>query len=296
MNAASTAGGPVSVGRVLGVEPQPIGPLSVADVQQVMRHLLGRQASTARGDNFSDPASTTDVTPAVNSTDAHEQVSVIAGHPGAGSSTVALAVADAAAASGRVVHLLDPAAPGRSGLVAASSTELGTDPTGAWQRGRRTSVLIERRALLDGSRRTEVADLPPDGLTVLDLGSVESQTANGSPTIVVCRANVPGVRLVEERLRQLAERPLLVAAVGPHGWAREVRSTVGPVLNTLRSTGLVVSVPWDARLDVTGLTDRPLPRALVAAGAQLLSLLHTAGHLHQGASGRQRHQVDGASK
>ncbi|GHE06895.1 hypothetical protein GCM10011381_00600 [Klenkia taihuensis] len=217
----------------------------------------------------------------------------MAGHPGAGSSTVALALADAAGAAGQSVHLLDPAAPGRSGLVAAAAVELGTDPTGTWLRGRRDAVVIERRALGESPARDGDSHLVQDGLTVLDLGTAESRSASGSPTIVVCRANVPGVRLVEERLRQLAGRPLLVAAVGPQGWAREVRASVGPAVDNLRSAGLVVSVPWDARLDVTGLTDRPLPRALVAAGAQLLSLAQTVGHLHRGPFTGSR-RIDGA--
>lgn len=284
----------MTVGRVLGVEAQPVGPLSVADVQHVMRHLLGRRARPSEGD-MGEAESGVDVTPAPSRSDAARQVSVIAGHPGAGSSTVALAMADAAAVSGQSVHLLDPAPPGRSGLVAAAEVELGTDPTGTWQRGRRATVLIERRALRDSTVQVDATHEPQEGLTVLDLGSVEKSSASGAPTVVVCRANVPGVRLVEERLRQLSDRPLLVAAVGPHGWAREVRASVGPVLYTLRATGLVVSVPWDVRLDITGLTDRPLPRALVAAGAQLLSLVDSADHLH-GRPSRASRGVDGAAQ
>ena len=278
MNAGAAAGGPVTVGRVLGVEEQPVGPLSVADVQHVMRHLLGRQARTAGGDT-GEAQPGEDVTPAPDRSDAARQVSVIAGHPGAGSSTVALALADAAAASGQSVHLLDPASPGRSGLVAAAAVELGTDPTGTWRRGRRTSIVIERRAFFHGESTVVPSGVVDDELTVLDLGCTERTTARAIPTIVVCRANVPGVRLVEQRLEELAGRPLLVAAVGPHGWAREVRASVGPRLTALQDTALVVNVPWDSRLDVTGLTDRPLPRPVVAAGAQLLSSIDTARRL-----------------
>ena len=82
------------------------------------------------------------------------------------------------------------------------------------------------------------------------------------------------------RLRHNSAVP--VAAVGPHGSAREVRASIGPRLAALRDTGRLVSVPWDSRLDVTGLTDRPLPRPVVAAGAQLLSLVQTVQSLDAG--------------
>ncbi|MCO7218585.1 hypothetical protein [Klenkia sp. PcliD-1-E] len=257
----------------------------MAEVQIALRHLLGRQAgpavgppageeSSGRGDNSTGSA--------IHGGDTAAQVSVIAGHPGAGSSTVALALADAAATNGRAVHLLDPAAPGRSGLMAAAVTELGTDPSGTWRKGRRTSVVIERRALPGDGSSVVPGELQDDVLTVLDLGSTESTTASTAPTVVVCRANVPGFRLAEQRLLQLAGRPLVVAAVGPHGSAREVRASIGPRLAALRDTGRLVSVPWDSRLDVTGLTDRPLPRPVVAAGAQLLSLVQTVQSLDAG--------------
>jgi len=275
---------PVAVGHVLGVPDRPAGPLSVAEVQIALRHLLGRQAGPAAGSTAGESSGRGDKSTgsAIPEGDTAAQVSVIAGHPGAGSSTVALALADAAATDGRAVHLLDPAAPGRSGLVAAAVSELGTDPSGTWRRGRRTSVVIERRALPGDGSSIVPGELQDDVLTVLDLGSTETTTASTAPTVVVCRANVPGFRLAEQRLLQLAGRSLVVAAVGPHGSAREVRASIGPRLAALRDTGRLVSVPWDSRLDVSGLTDRPLPRPVVAAGAQLLSLVQTVQSLDAG--------------
>src|SRR4051794_18401760 len=98
-------------------------------------------------------------------------IGVLAAHAGAGASTVALVISDAAAADGRWAHLIDTAHPCRSGLVAAPSEERGTDVTGAWRRGLRTGVTIDRRA-------TDTAPggwpVPPVGdspaLTVVDLG------------------------------------------------------------------------------------------------------------------------------
>jgi hypothetical protein len=86
-------------------------------------------------------------------------VRVIAGHSGAGASTAALAIADAAAGGGRSVHLVEAAHPSRSGLVAATSAELGLDETGAWRRGTRGQpalvghVTIVRRAADRAPRR-----------------------------------------------------------------------------------------------------------------------------------------------
>src|SRR5690348_9315386 len=62
-------------------------------------------------------------------------VAVVAAHAGAGASTVALAVAEALAAGGASTRLLDCADPARSGLAAATTTELGVDEVG-WRRGR----------------------------------------------------------------------------------------------------------------------------------------------------------------
>jgi hypothetical protein len=53
-------------------------------------------------------------------------VLIVAGHAGAGASTVALAVAEGLAED-RLVQLVDYAEPVRSGLTAASTIELGTD-------------------------------------------------------------------------------------------------------------------------------------------------------------------------
>jgi len=51
----------------------------------------------------------------------------VAAHPGAGATTLALAVAEAAAVRDRDTHLIELADPWRSGLVAASDTEFGVD-------------------------------------------------------------------------------------------------------------------------------------------------------------------------
>src|SRR4051812_2315580 len=100
----------------------------------------------------------------------HPVVLVVAGHAGAGASTVALAVAEGLAED-RPVQLVDYAEPVRSGLAAASAIELGTDGAG-WRRGRRGRLDVFRFA-----EHPADGDLPPlpepddaDGLVVVDAG------------------------------------------------------------------------------------------------------------------------------
>lgn len=210
-------------------------------------------------------------------------IGVVAAHAGAGASTVALVISDAAVADGQRVHLVDTAHPFRSGLVAAASEELGTDVTGAWRRGLRAGVTIDRRATDTASGDWPVSpvfDSPP--LTVIDLVSADPQNlthlARRSRAVVVCRPTVPGVRLTEHLLEQLGGRPVVVAAVGPRRWSGEVTGSLGPRLLALRAAGRVVPVPMDRRLQVTGPTSSPLPKPLRRVGRTLLELLDDGPH------------------
>ena len=210
-------------------------------------------------------------------------VTIMAAHAGAGASTVALAVSVAASETGRHAHLLESAHPCRSGLAAAACVELGTDTTGAWRRGSRDLITIDRRAH-DATPGDWPA--PPPGhddntLTVVDLslvagGNLERLARDASRIVVVCRPTVPGVRMVEHRLAQLAQQVVLVAAVGPGRWAGEVTASVGPRLRQLRTNGLVVQVPVDRHLEITGLSQLALPKSVLAAGRALLELLDDA--------------------
>ena len=213
---------------------------------------------------------------------AADWITVVAAHAGAGASTVALAISDAAAATDRRVHLVEAAPPRRSGLIAAASAELGTDAAGAWRRGSRDRVTIDRR----------VADEEPGGwpvlpsseepaVTVLDLGlpapeNLVRLAADRTRTVVVCRPTVPGMRLAEHVLSQLAEQPVVVAVVGPARWSQAVKADCGPRLRELRSRGRVVRVPVDRRLQTAGLTGDRLPKTVVDAGRSLAALLMPA--------------------
>ena len=211
-------------------------------------------------------------------------VLVVAGHAGAGASTVALAVAEGLAERQRV-QLLDYAEPVQSGLAAASTIELGTDGAG-WRRGRRGRLDVFRLAL-----RPDDGELPPppetddaDQLLVVDAGWSLTHAWLGAPSplsrnaevVVVTRVTVPAVRQTEHVLAAVDGEPV-VAAVGPARWPRAVQASCGPRLGDLRSRGRVVRVPVDRRLETAGLTGDRLPKPLAAAGRSMAALLIAAG-------------------
>jgi hypothetical protein len=195
---------------------------------------------------------------------------------------VALAISDAAAATDRRVHLVEIAHPRRSGLIAAASAELGTDAAGAWRRGSRDRVTIDRRvADVESCGWPVLPSSEEPAVTVLDLGlpapeDLARLAADRTRTVVVCRPTVPGARLTEHVLSQLAEQPVVVAVVGPARWPRQVTANRGPRLRELQSRGRVIRVPFDRRLQTDGLTGDPLPKAVEAAGRSLAALLMPA--------------------
>lgn len=212
-------------------------------------------------------------------------VLVLGGHAGAGASTVALALAEALSGRWRV-QLVEYCEPLRAGLGAASCDELGVDEAG-WRRGRRGPVDVVRLA---AARELTDCFPPPrplvapvdrpvgDRLLVLDLGASASSML-GEPgwlsemvgygeVVVVTRLTVPGVRQTEHLLSAL-QVPAVLAAVGSGRWPGEVAASCGPVLRAARAAGRAVMVPIDRRLEVSGLTSDPLPKAVTAAGRAL---------------------------
>ncbi|HET9658278.1 MAG TPA: hypothetical protein VFP72_23200, partial [Kineosporiaceae bacterium] len=209
-----------------------------------------------------------------------EPVMVVAAQPGAGCSTVAMAIADAAS-DRATVHLIEVADAAGSGLAAATRAELGSDPAGLWRRGRREQVLVSRACDL-------VPDHAPDldaaaTATVVDLGHPRLPLRPGAlaglpgPAVVaVCRASIPGITRLEVLLAAV-QRPALVAVIGPARWAGPVRAVVGPGLRQAADAGAVVRIPCDRDLAMTGLTAHDLPRKVAAAGARLWQLATAAG-------------------
>lgn len=213
-------------------------------------------------------------------------VLVLAGHAGAGASVVALALAEALTAC-RSVQLVEYAEPVRSGLVAASSIELGLDDAG-WRRGSRGQLDLARLA----QRASPGSELPPptqpgsDRLRVVDPGwplttallhaDRREWPAVDQRVVVVTRLTVPAVRQSEHLLTALGPEACAqacVAAVGPNRWPRAVEASYGPILLRLWSEGRVVRIPMEARLEASGLTADPLPKSVATAGHELAALL-----------------------
>jgi hypothetical protein len=205
-------------------------------------------------------------------------VLVVAGHAGAGASTVALAMAEGLAED-RPVQLVDCSEPARSGLAAASTIELGTDGAG-WQCGRRGRLDVVRLA-----RRSADGVLPPlpeadaDATVVVDPGWSATGALLDSPKtfsdcllVVVTRVTIPGVRQTEHVLAA-GGREAAIAAVGPARWPRLVEASCGPRLRDARSKRQVVPVPLDGRLHTAGLTGDRLPKPVAAAGRALAALV-----------------------
>jgi hypothetical protein len=206
-------------------------------------------------------------------------VLAVAGHAGAGASTVSVAVAEALAEDRRV-RLIDYAEPTRSGLAAASTIELGNDGAG-WRRGRRGRLDVFRLP-----RRPADGEFPPppqtdaEGLLVVDAGWSLTEALLDSPgslvggamVVVVTRVTVPAVRQTEHVLAAVDGEPV-IAAVGPVRWPRAVLGSCGPRLRGLRSRGRVIPVPIDRRLQTAGLTGDRLPTPVAAAGRSLAALL-----------------------
>lgn len=210
-------------------------------------------------------------------------VLVVAGHAGAGASTVALAVAEGLAEA-RHVQLVDYAEPVQSGLVAASTIELGAD--GTWRRGRRGRLDVVRLTRHSADR---VLPPPPETddanlLTVVDAGwsltgallDPPGLAVGGAMVVVVTRVTVPAVRQTEQLLAAV-DGEAVVAAVGPARWPGLVEASCGPRVGELRSRGQVVPVPIDRRLQIAGLTGDRLPKPVSAAGRSLAALLVPSG-------------------
>jgi hypothetical protein len=216
-------------------------------------------------------------------------VMVVGCHGGAGASTLALAVAQAALESGRSARLLDCASPRRSGLLTAVDAELGLDGSG-WRRGRRARLPIERvcDALASATDVPAPPQQPPGGVefTVVDAGwgaadvltgdSWLAQEAGSAVVVLVARATIPALRQLEHGLATCPGDPF-VAVLGPTRWARSVHATAGRLLDTAQAAGRVVRVPLDRHLSATGITCAPLPKAVVQAGRQIVTRVLVAG-------------------
>ncbi len=231
-----------------------------------------------------------------------EMVVVVAGCAGCcGVTTTAVALATVAAAelpAGALTRVVEASSASQSGLLAASTVELGMAGDG-WVRGRRGPVLLERTTgLMTGLRDVPVPAPAQSGvaLTVLDVGwevstAVAAQTwvtplltEPSSPRVLVATATVPGMRRLETALSQIDLPPAasmstellpVLAVLGPPArrWSRQLSAAIGPLTAARREQGRLVTLPTDQHLSVLGLTPAPLPRRVLAAADQIYRLL-----------------------
>jgi Mrp family chromosome partitioning ATPase len=116
--------------------------LTVAELQQALRAARAAAIESpgrSRRLAMVEQAPIGDVPPTWTERDIY----VVGVHAGAGTSTVALALADVAANAGPV-HLVERCRAGCSGLASAADIELGDLPDGGWRRGRRGLVVVDR--------------------------------------------------------------------------------------------------------------------------------------------------------
>jgi len=200
---------------------------------------------------------------------------VFAAHNGAGASTVALALADAASSDGTAARLIARDTSEESGLTEASLEVLGVDPTGHWFRGRRGMVTIDL-AIPAAASITASDDSGRRPVTIVDAGPVAIAGTDPAPAatavVVVCRPTAPGVRRAEEVLGRVSA-PALLTVVGPRKWPAVVTASLGPTAAGLRAAGRLVAVPIDSHLAAAGLTADPLPRRVLAAARAVLDLI-----------------------
>lgn len=227
------------------------------------------------------------VTPGTAWSDGGRCVLVVGAHPGAGVSTIAVAVAEALAVrvaddAAAAVRLVDGASPDTSGLMCAADREQGLDPSG-WRVGSRRGVEILRPADVLSSP-ADVPALPGrgSGWVVVDAGwslrdllgqaTVVGSLLATARVVLVCRGTVPGVRRAELALGQLPTQPLVVV-VGSRRLPGVVWASFGPALRCTDAEGRLLVVPADRRLEVAGIDDRSLPKALTVAAARLVDQL-----------------------
>ena len=202
-----------------------------------------------------------------------------------GATTLAVAIATAAGAGSRVVECSSVTS---SGLAAASTAELGAYE-GAWCRGSRDHVLLER--VIDVLTTAEEIPHPstpdrPVTLTVLDIGWELGQVLttpgwigdfvrDAKHVVLTTTATVPGMRRLEGALDLLGNDHACAAVLGPRRkkWPKNVEHTAGRVTRDLDRQGLLFEIPEEAALAVDGLTGSPLPKPLLSAADQLAQRL-----------------------
>jgi HAMP domain-containing protein len=217
---------------------------------------------------------------------------VRAANGGAGASTIALALADAADALSVRVRVLDAAAPAWSGLLGATVTELAA--VGGWRRGRRgANVLIDRvedpvqiPAEVPTPRAAEGVDLTlldagwsMRELTAASVAGAWLATAPARVEVLVTRPQALALSQTEAALadleEQLAADQVVVVVVGASRWSAREFAAAGRLLREAHQQDAVLFTPLLSAKTLPGLGPDPLPKQLAIPSRRLLERITT---------------------
>jgi hypothetical protein len=232
-------------------------------------------------------------------------IPVLAGHPGGGASVLAAVLADAVAAHGHRVLLIDAADPLRSGLADATTDDgprrAGPHRAVGIRQSERgpircarlefTGVPVRSAGMVAAPQFWAVPDGPVD-VTVVDIGwdawALASQPLqgpggwlrHGSPTprpVVALRPTLPAARHTEQLLARLSAwtqgggsaEIAAVAVMGAKKLPPALRAVAGHTLTPLLQDA--VCLPEDRSIAERGVTSAPTPSAAQQAVLPLLT-------------------------
>ena len=226
------------------------------------------QAGTFAAPPTAAPAPTIDATTLPPPEDFAGVVGVVGISGGVGTTTVALAVAEAIDAA-RLVEFSDPQS---SGLAAASTAELGVEA--GWNVGVRHGLRLER-CTTPGIRMLPGVD---GQVAVLDLGTWTGPrpVVGVAALVMVAACSVPSIRRLNARLEAFHPAVVVVTVItGTPGRTvpRQVVGAFGPALWAATAEKAVLIVPECPALRISGLTPDPLPRPLRTAVTPINDLL-----------------------
>ncbi len=215
-------------------------------------------------------------------------LAVLGAHPQSGTSTAALALAQALAETGRQVHLVSCHEPSRCGLRSAPTRELGVDASGAWSTGARGPRLRISRPLSSPDVHTSWPQVPaadqgaarpagPEAFTVVDmeLGAPAASMSSAAAVVLTCRADAVNLACAEQVLEMLggAARPALLLITGSGRRSGAADRYTGPLTRGLISDGRLLRMPTDRELSRFGLSGRALPAPVQRTGAAAIVLI-----------------------
>ena len=192
-------------------------------------------------------------------------VSVVGAHPCAGATSVATALADAAAASsGRKVTLIGLTSSRSQTIRGVADVEVESRVPGL-RAGKRNRIQVF--AHLNSS------DADVDLSAALsDVSIIDGPSSYSNRTVVVCRPTVPSTQAAAHTLRASGS-DVVLAVLGAKRWPRAVAMLLSPALHQADEQERVVFVPDNPTLRTYGVDTSPTPGPILAATTRLLTVL-----------------------